>query len=271
MYRSRGFTLIELLVVISIIALLISILLPALQKARESAQQVKGSANIRSAVQSMVTFAQSNDNLFPGRAEPPNRGNSAYKRQLADNSDIDNYADGAGQAGRTVTFRWMAMLQGGFLAPEMLISPAETNNNIEAYEPNRDTVYGKNDIVASYTMVLLRNPVPRFFAWQANGSSQTVAITDRPTSGQRSLPETLQSHWSGDGWEGSVGFNDAHVSFENDPIIDQTELDGATVEDDNLFHHSPRGDVTGAGSFPNWRVPTFQVLHGTGQSFPPDS
>ncbi len=63
---SKGFTLIELLVVISIIALLVSILMPALNKAKEQATSVVCLANIRSLSQAYYMYAMDNDGTIVG-------------------------------------------------------------------------------------------------------------------------------------------------------------------------------------------------------------
>ncbi|MCC6681758.1 MAG: prepilin-type N-terminal cleavage/methylation domain-containing protein [Phycisphaeraceae bacterium] len=62
MKRGKGFTLIELLVVISIIALLISILLPALTKAREAGRVVSCLSNQRQFTAGILAYAVDDKN-----------------------------------------------------------------------------------------------------------------------------------------------------------------------------------------------------------------
>src|SRR5690606_37071389 len=61
--RQGGFTLVELLVVISIIAVLVSLLLPALGRARDVAQDVKCKSNQRQLA--LMVFLYQNDHEGP--------------------------------------------------------------------------------------------------------------------------------------------------------------------------------------------------------------
>ena len=68
-HNKAGFTLIELLVVISIIALLVSILVPALSKAKIQARQVVCSSNLRQLHLANTCYAMANDGYYVLAAE----------------------------------------------------------------------------------------------------------------------------------------------------------------------------------------------------------
>ena len=126
--RQRAFTLVELLVVIGIIALLISILLPTLSKAREAAQRAACLSNLRQVAQMFHLYAGANrDQISLG---------------VRSNVYQDNYEIRYTQPGQY--FSWGPYYKAGFLKqPQFLYCPSsgqdifhEFNGQENAWNPD---------------------------------------------------------------------------------------------------------------------------------------
>ncbi len=90
-----GFTIVELLVVISIIALLVGILVPAVQKARDSAKVTQAKSNIHQVMIALQTYASDhNDRQFsvaPDNLSSGDRQNTEVRTAIQNISSGDGY------------------------------------------------------------------------------------------------------------------------------------------------------------------------------------
>lgn len=127
--RRKGFTLIELLVVVAIIALLISILLPSLSRARELAKRAVCAANLRGIGQGCHIYSNDNEEWFPNSfyKEPtlmtfPNATSVIFVGELSTNMTLQKTTN---TWNRVHPSRSLFMLViGGNSSPQQFICPS---------------------------------------------------------------------------------------------------------------------------------------------------
>ena len=221
MRTQKAFTLIELLVVISIIALLIGILLPALGAARKNANIMKNSTQCRSLVQAMMTHASSNKDILPGR----NKNGEILAAQI-------QYSQGDGH---TVEARYGIMLENALIDSPVMLSPGDSRNVTWTAPSN---VLKDN---YSYSLLELELSPLRQKIWDGgNISSTNPMVCDRLISTQTPTTSNVsgyKSYWAAtnQAYLGSVGYGDAHAEYEDDPIVKDTRFSAQTCANDNLF------------------------------------
>lgn len=262
----RGFTLIELLVVISIIALLIGILLPALGAARQTARQMVNNTHLRGTHQAFFTFSQENKGLFPGLFPDVqggrgvlNGGNTALRFPDLVSSGGDYEAGNSGNA----RLRLGAMVVGDFLPPEYTVSPSENNAEIRPWIPGE--AFGRVHI--SYALTRIgnggNNSPGLIEEWRDTANGQAIIASDRDTSGNAAgaiAPrESLHTEAGSEEWRGGVVWNDNHVTFEEDEIVDTTLADNQINMDDNLFDQAEASAV-GLDEDSNYQMKTEEPI-----------
>jgi prepilin-type N-terminal cleavage/methylation domain-containing protein/prepilin-type processing-associated H-X9-DG protein len=228
--KTRAFTLIELLVVVAIIALLISILLPSLSRARELSKRTVCMANERGIGQAFYIYAQDDPGTFPAIAQT--RTEDDGKFSLFFPSDRTTEPSTTGTPSPTVDM-W-AIVKANNTTPKQYICPSTP----DVQDPAQDTTAyydfnGPGNV--SYAYQYQHDPNRRVIGTTSEPTFPVLAdgnpylkggLLGADVAQDRATPGRGNS-FNHTGREGqNVLYQDGHVLFEKGPDVGLAGLIG---------------------------------------------
>jgi type II secretory pathway pseudopilin PulG len=268
---------VELLVVIGIIALLISILLPALNAAKERANRVKCSSNLRQIGQGLLLYANDNKGIYP-RTPANTGGDYTCFTQSGASTATDPFGTPA-LGLNDVTAALFLLVRNADINPEVFVCPSSNceKDTLNNKPPNqRVNFYGPNNLSYSYANPYpsdaaigagykLNGNVPADFAIAGDRNDGDQITTVNSGSAASEQKKINSKNHEGDGE--NVLFNDGHcewtttswVGANKDCIYSQATTAGTPPAQVSPNAGSKAWPVSAAGCQPSLDLDTILI------------